>query len=155
MSITNFIYTEVYENADFSASLSALAIKTFFFYHYQCYAHLFLRGIFMSFFKIFYCYSITVVCRFSPSLHPTPAATPSLPHLHPPLWFGPCVLYSSSCNTLFPLSPSNSPLVLLDGSKLQCLRLYFVGFFLLLIMFQLKVRSYGICSPPPGLFHLA
>ena len=29
------------------------------------------------------------------------------------------------------------------------------AFFLLLIMFQLKVRSYGICPSPPGLFHLA
>ena len=33
---------------------------------------------------IFYCYSITVVCLFSPSLHPTPVEPPSLPHLHPP-----------------------------------------------------------------------
>ena len=44
-----------------------------------------------------YCYSITVVCLFSPSLHPTPAEPTSLPHLHPPPWFCPCVLYSSSC----------------------------------------------------------
>ena len=36
-----------------------------------------------TFFKFFYCYSITVVCLFAPSLHPTPAKTPSLPHLHP------------------------------------------------------------------------
>ena len=35
----------------------------------------------------FYCYSITVVCLFSPSLHPTPAKPPSLPQHHPP----PCV----------------------------------------------------------------
>ena len=47
---------------------------------------------------IFYCYSITVVCLFSPSLHPTPAKPPSLPHFHPPPWFCPYVLYSSSCN---------------------------------------------------------
>ena len=32
----------------------------------------------------FYCYSITVVCIFSPSLHPTPAKPTSLPCLHPP-----------------------------------------------------------------------
>ena len=32
----------------------------------------------------FYCYSITVVCLFSPSLHPTPAEPTSLPHLYPP-----------------------------------------------------------------------
>ena len=42
---------------------------------------------------ILYCYSITVVCLFSPSLHPTPAEPPSLPHLHSPPWFCPCVLY--------------------------------------------------------------
>ena len=33
---------------------------------------------FSVFFKIFYCYSITVVCLFSPSLHPTPSKPPSL-----------------------------------------------------------------------------
>ena len=33
-----------------------------------------------KFFKNFYCYSNTVVCLFSPSLHPTPAEPPSLPH---------------------------------------------------------------------------
>ena len=53
---------------------------------------------------IFYCYSITVVCLFSPSLPPTPATPPSLPHLHPPPWFCPCVFYSSSCNPLSSLS---------------------------------------------------
>ena len=62
-------------------------------------------GLFDPFFFNFYCYSITVVCLFSPSLHPTPAEPTSLPHLHPPPWFCPCVLYSSSCNPLFPLSP--------------------------------------------------
>ena len=40
-------------------------------------------------------------------------------------------------------------------SLFQCLWLYFVCFFLLLIMFHLKVRSYGICPSLPGLFHLA
>ena len=39
------------------------------------------------FFFNFYCYSITVVCLFSPSLHPTPAEPISIPHLHPPLDF--------------------------------------------------------------------
>ena len=53
---------------------------------------------FSFFLKKIYCYSITVVCPFSPSLHPTPAKPTSLPHLHPPPWFCPCVLYSSSCN---------------------------------------------------------
>ena len=59
-----------------------------------------------SFFFNFYCYSITVVCVFSPSLHPTPAESTSLPRLHPPPSFCPCVLYSSSCN---PLKQMTSP----------------------------------------------
>ena len=65
-----------------------------------------------SFFLNFYCYSITVVCLFSPSLHPTPAEPTSLPHLHPLPWFCPCVLYSSSRNPLSLLSPPHSPLVI-------------------------------------------
>ena len=65
-----------------------------------------------SLFLNFYCYSIRVVCLFSPSFHPTPAEPTSLPHLHPPPWFCPCVLYSSSCNPLFPLSPPHSPLAI-------------------------------------------
>ena len=65
-----------------------------------------------SFLKKIYCYSITVVCLFSPSLHPTPAELPSLPHLHPPPWFCPCVLYSSSCHPLSPLSPPHFPLAI-------------------------------------------
>ena len=64
------------------------------------------------FFLNFYCYSITVVCLFSPSLHPTPAEPTSLPHLHPPPWFCPCVLYSSSSNPLSSLSPPHSPLTI-------------------------------------------
>ena len=65
-----------------------------------------------SFFFVlfFYCYSITVVCLFSPSLHPTPAEPTTLPPLHPPPWFCPCVLYSSSSNPLYPLSPPPPPI---------------------------------------------
>ena len=63
-------------------------------------------------FFIFYCYSITVVCLFSPSLHPTPVELPSLPHLHPPPWFCPRVLYSSSCNPLSSLFPPHFPLAI-------------------------------------------
>ena len=56
-----------------------------------------------------------------------------------------------------PHCPFPTPFWLLLGCslQLQCLWLYFVCFFLLLIRFQLKVRSYGICPSPPGLFHLA
>ena len=39
-----------------------------------------------SFFKklFIHFYSVTIVCIFSPSLHPTPANPTSLPHLYPP-----------------------------------------------------------------------
>ena len=60
----------------------------------------------------FYCYSVTIVCIFSPSLHPIPANPTSLPHLYLPPWFCPCVLYSSSCNPLSSLSPPHSPLAI-------------------------------------------
>ena len=70
------------------------------------------RLFFFFFFFNFYCYSITVVCLFSPSLHPTPAKPTSLPHLHPPASFCPCVLYSSSWKPFPPLPPPNSPLAI-------------------------------------------
>ena len=63
-------------------------------------------------FYFFNCCSITVVCIFSPSLHPTRAKPTSLPHLHPPPWFCSCVLYSSSWKPLSRLSPLPSPLVI-------------------------------------------
>ena len=62
---------------------------------------------FLAFFIfIFYFYSVTIVCIFSPSLHPTPASPTSLPHLYPPLWFCPCVPYSSFYYTF--LAPDGS-----------------------------------------------
>ena len=65
-----------------------------------------------SLFKNFYCYSITVVCIFSPSFYPTPAKPTSLPHFHLPPWFSPCVLYSTSWKPLSPLSAPHSPLAI-------------------------------------------
>ena len=62
--------------------------------------------------SFFYCCSITVVCIFSPPLYSTPAKPTSLPCLHPPPLFCPCVLYSSSWKLLSPLSPPHSPLVI-------------------------------------------
>ena len=59
-----------------------------------------------------YFYSVTIVCIFSPSLHPTPASPTFLPHLYPPPWFCPCVLYSSSNRPLSPLSPPRSPVAI-------------------------------------------
>ena len=64
------------------------------------------------FFFNFYCYSITVVCIFSPSLHPTPDQLTSLPHLHLPPSFCPSILYSSSCKPLSTLSPPHYPLAI-------------------------------------------
>ena len=89
-----------------------------------------------SFFLIFYCYSITVVCLFSPSLHPTPSKPASLPHLHPPPWFCPCVLYSSSCNPLSSLSPTHSPL--------SIVRLFLTS--MCLVIFCLLFFFYLLCS---------
>ena len=66
----------------------------------------------LNFLNFFYYYSITVVCIFSPSLHPTPAKPTSFLHLHPPPWFCPCVLYSSSDKPLSSLSPPHSPLAI-------------------------------------------
>ena len=77
---------------------------------------------------ILYCYSITVVCLFSPSLHPTPAEPTSLPPLHPPPWFCPCVLYSSSCNPLYPLSPPPPP-----NPALAIVRLFLTSMTLVII----------------------
>ena len=66
--------------------------------------------LYIFFNKIFYCCSITLVCIFSPPLYPTPAKPISLPCFHPPSWFCPCVLYSSSWKPFSPLSLPRSPL---------------------------------------------
>ena len=51
---------------------------------------------FLCFFKNFY--SVTIVCIFSPSLHPTPANPTSLPHLNEVFkqTFFSCIQVSSS-----------------------------------------------------------
>ena len=67
----------------------------------------------------------------------------------------PCVLYNCSWKpfTLFLYNPLLSPLWSLSAcSQFQCLWLYFACLFILLIRILLKVRSYGICLSPPGLF---
>ena len=78
-----------------------------YFSYIYIYGHAF-RHYHFFFFKIFYCYSITIVCLFSASLHPTPAEPPSLPHLHPSPWFGPCVL-------LYSLYRPHNPRILLQN----------------------------------------
>ena len=116
--------------------------------------------IFFSFFcfcPFFNGCSSTVFCL---STHPSP-----LPQSSPPpspvstlLCYCTYVLYNCSCKpfTLFPHYPLPSPVWSLSAfSQFQCLWLYFACLFVLLIRFQLKVRPYGICLSPPGLFHLA
>ena len=68
--------------------------------------------IYLFIYLFIYFYSIIVVCIFSPSFNPTPAKPTSLPHLYPPPWFCPCVLYSSSYKPLSPLSPPHSHLAI-------------------------------------------
>ena len=82
----------------------------------------------------FYCYSVTIICLFSPSLHPTPAKPTSLLHLHPPPWFCPCVLYSSSCN---PLSSLSSP-----HSSLPIVTLFLTSMSLVIFCFLLSSIDY-------------
>ena len=110
--------------------------------------------VFFSFLN-FYCYSITVICLFSPFLHPTPAEPTSLPHLHPPPWFCPCVLYSSSCNPLSSLAPPHSPLTVV--------RLFFTSMSLVIYCFLFSSVDYvpvkgeiiWYLSLTTGLLHLA
>ena len=83
-----------------------------------------------NFFKNFY--SVKIVCIFSPSLHPTPANPTSLPHLHPPPWFCPCVLYS-----IWALN--SSPLVCVPPSMwiaLNCILLWVIWTLQLCWFFQ-------------------
>ena len=58
----------------------------------------------------------------------TPAKPTSLPCFHPLPWFCPCVLYSSSCKTFSPQSPSRSSLAIV---RLVLISLFLVIFFLL------------------------
>ena len=56
---------------------------------------------------------IVVQLRLSAfSAPPTPCKPTSLPRLHPPPWFCPCVLYSSSWKPLSPLYPPHSLLAI-------------------------------------------
>ena len=50
------------------------------------------------------------MCAFSPHPSTPPQLNPPPSPIPPPPWFGPCVLYSSSCNPLSSLSPPHSPL---------------------------------------------
>ena len=61
----------------------------------------------------------------------------------------PFVFYSSSCRLLSPLSPPHSPLAIVILFLISMSLVIFCLIFLLLIVFQLKVRSYGICPSLP------
>ena len=115
------------------SSSSPASPPSTFFSHILLLFLLFLRSIsfffFFSVFKFFfnfYCYSITVVCLFSPSLHPTPAEPTSLLHLHPPPWF---VHVSFIVVPVIPSSISYS-------SDKQLILLFLA--FILLLYFQVK-----------------
>ena len=88
--------------------------------------------------KLFYCHSITVVCIFSPPLSPTPAKSTSLPCFHPPSWFCPCVLYSSSWKAFSPLSPPPSPLAIV--------RLFLISMSVVIFCLLLKLMILKRCS---------
>ena len=100
----------------------------------------------MFYFFNFYCYSIRVVCLFSPSLHPTPAKPTSITHLHPPPSFCPCVLYSSSCNPLSLLSPPHFRLAILRLFLTSVSLVIFCLLFSSVDYVPVKVRSYGTYS---------
>ena len=104
------------------------------------------------FFLLLFKYSF-LTFPHTPPHHLSPAHL--LPCFYPSPYYSPCVLYSCSCKT-FTLSPHYllpSPLWSLSGySQFQCFWLHFACMFILLIRFQLKVRSYGICLSLSGRF---
>ena len=122
------------------------------------------RAVCLFFFLFFYFFIFFIVIQLQlyafsphpstpPQLNPPPSPFSTLPlgFVHVSFIVVP-VIPSTHCPRPHPRPP---PWLLLDCSQLQCLWLYFVCFFLLLLMFQIKVRSYGICPSLPGLFHLA
>ena len=84
--------------------------------------------------------------HFSPSSPSAPPISASYPQSYP-VWLCPCVFYPCSLMT-FPYFPHYllpPPLWLLsDYSLFQCIWFYFARLFVLLIRFQLKVRSYAV-----------
>ena len=69
---------------------------------------------------------------------PIPPPHPSWTHLHPPPWFCPCVLYSSSCNPLSSLSPPHSPLAIV--------RLFLTSMSLVIFCLLFSFVDYVLCS---------
>ena len=95
-----------------------------------------IKWIFNSQFWSFFGNNFFLLLLFSYNcLHflPTPAKPTSLPRLHPPPWFSPCVLYSSSCRPFSPVCPPHSPLVIVRlltsmSPVIFCLLLSFVAY---------------------------
>ena len=116
---------------------------------------------FSQFFFFFLNYFIGVqsqLSEFAP--HHSPPAQPSPPsYLHfTPLDFVhvPFIVVPENSSPSPPLPPHISPLVTVRLFLISMShRLYYPCLFVLVISFQLKVRSYGICPSLPGLFHLA
>ena len=111
--------------------------------------HLFMHLLIDSFFNFNFLLLFNYSCvAFLPIPPPHPSQTPV-----PSPQFCPCVLYSSSCNPLSSLSPPHSRLSIVRSFLTSMSLVIFCFLFFLFIIFQLKVRSYGICPSPSGLLH--
>ena len=111
---------------------------------------LFIPFYFFLFF-LFYCCSITVVCIFSPpqpNPDPSPASTLPLSFVHVSF-----IVVPENPSPHCPFSPPSGYCYIFLNFNVSGYILF--AFLLLLIMFLLKVRMYGICPSQPGLFHLA
>ena len=111
------------------------------------------KAIFVLFcFKLFYYCSSTVVC-----IPPDPAILTSFPwfHLALGLSLSPLQLFLKTPPHFPPIIPSHLPSGYCQFVLNFNVSSYFACLFVLLIRFHLKVRSYGICLSPPGLFSLS
>ena len=87
-------------------AVSFPSVWVFFFFN-------FINFIFKIFLKFIYLFLFSYNClHFLPIPPPHPPSPTSCPHLYPPPWFCPCVLYSSSYRPLSPLSLPHSPLAI-------------------------------------------
>ena len=125
-------------------------------------------SVFYYYFKIFYCYSVTVECLnilllfyctspvFLQLLYCTVPLPKSTLNLHPIPF--PWVSYTCSFTSYFPLfsllTPSPCPLVALSLFLLPMPLALFSSLSVFFLRFLLLVSSYGICVSLPGLFHL-
>ena len=125
--------------------------------YFACLFVFFIRFLIFIFLTFFYCCSSTVVSIFSPPLSTTPPTATSHPQSYPTLALSMDLLYIilddlHLLRSYYP--PLPSPVVTVSLVFIS-MSLVLFCLFVLLIRFQLKVRSYGICLSPPGLHHLA